>query len=97
MAWRTIQNMARGWESKAVENQVADFETKKARENRAALTPQQAENARQRDSLLLARTRVQNDLNSATDPRRREQLSLALAHLSDQIGKLEAENNLDPG
>jgi len=89
--------MARGWESKAVENQVADFESRAARENRAVLTPQQADNARQRDGLLLARTRVQKDLNSATDPRRREQLSRALAHLNNQIGKLKVENGLDPG
>ena len=89
--------MARGWESKAVENQVADFESKTAHENKAALTPQQAKQARQRDSLLLARTRVQSDLNSATDPRRREQLSRALAHLNDRISKLGVENNLDPG
>jgi hypothetical protein len=88
VAWHTIQNMARGWESKSVEDQVADFASKTDRGNRAALTPDQAENARQRDSLLLARTRVQNDLNSATDPRRREQLTLALAYLDVQLAEL---------
>jgi hypothetical protein len=80
--------MARGWESKAVENQVADFESKAAREKRAALTPQQAEHVRRRDSLLLARTCVQNDLKSSTHPRRREQLARALIHIDSQLEDL---------
>jgi hypothetical protein len=83
------QHMARGWESKSVENQVAEFHSKTARKNRADLTPQQAEIARRRDSLLLARTRVQNDLNSATDPRYREQLTRALTGLDAQLAELE--------
>lgn len=83
--------MARGWESKAVENQVADFESKTAREKRVALTPQQAKNARHRDSLRLSRIRVQNDLNSATDPRHREQLGRALVHLDAQLAELDRQ------
>jgi hypothetical protein len=82
--------MARGWESKSVENQVAEFESKKARENSTELTPQQAENSRQRGSLLLARTRVQNDLNAATNPNRCGQLRQALDHLDAQLSELDA-------
>jgi hypothetical protein len=81
--------MARGWENKAVENQVSDFESKAARKKGAALTPQQAERVRQWESLLLTRTRVQNDLNSATDPRHRDHLSRALAHLDVQLAELD--------
>jgi hypothetical protein len=81
--------MARGWESKSVENQVADFESKTARKNRASLTPEQAEIARRRDSLLLARTRVQNDLNSASDSRYRDQLTKALYDLDAQLAELD--------
>lgn len=83
--------MARGWESKSVENQVAEFHAKTARANRASLTPEQAEIARRKDSLLLARVRVQNDLNSATEARRRDQLTCALAHLDSQLADLDKQ------
>jgi hypothetical protein len=78
--------MARGWESKSVEGQVDDFKSKAEQTKKNNLTQEQAENSRQRGVLLLARTRVQHELEVTYDPRRQEQLKSALAHLDAQLG-----------
>jgi len=79
--------MARGWESKAVEGQVDEFKSKTGPKQKETLTQEQAENSRQRGVLLLARTRVQHELEVSYDPRRQEQLKSALAHLDEQLGE----------
>jgi hypothetical protein len=81
--------MARGWESKAVEDQVQDSQPQQVGKGRRQLTPEQAEVRRRRGVLLLSRTRVQADLDSATDPRYRDQLSRALVDIETQISALE--------
>ena len=78
--------MARGWESKAVEGQVDEFKSKAGQKRKDTLTQEQAENSRQREVLLLARVRVQHELEVSYDPRRQEQLKSALAHLDGQLG-----------
>jgi hypothetical protein len=79
--------MARGWESKAIEGQVDEFKSKAGQERKETLTQEQAENSRQRGVLLLARARVQHELEVSYDPRRQEQLKSALAHLDEQLGE----------
>jgi hypothetical protein len=78
--------MARGWESKSVEGQVDDFKSKAGQKQKTNLTQEEAANSRQREVLLLARARVQHELEVSYDPRRQEQLKLALAHLDAQLG-----------
>lgn len=79
--------MARGWESKSVESQIEAAESrKKARQ--AAMDPAQAEKQRQRDSLLLSRTRILHDLEQAHNPRYRETLQAALKHLDQKLAEL---------
>jgi hypothetical protein len=80
--------MARGWESKAVEGQVQEFESKENRAHKKQLTQTQVEIRRQREILLLSRARVEKQLQSIQDPRYREQLIHALADLDAQISKL---------
>jgi hypothetical protein len=80
--------MARGWESKDVESQV---ETSKASQQKAATgpkTPEQIQRDQQRKDLQLSRTRVLNDLASATHPNHRKSLEAALAHLEKKIAEL---------
>lgn len=80
--------MARGWESKDVESQV---ETNKAPQQKAAAgpkTPEQIQREQQRKDLQLSRTRVLNDLASATHPNHRRSLEAALAHLEKKIAEL---------
>ena len=83
--------MARGWESKAVEGQVQEFQSKEDRQTRKQLTKDQIEARRQRQVLLLARARVEKQLQSNQDPRYREQLNRALADLDAQLTTLSTE------
>jgi hypothetical protein len=80
--------MARGWESKAVEGQVQEFQSKENRQGKKQLTHEQVEIRRQREVLLLSRARVEKQLKSHQDPRYREQLTQALADLDAEIAKL---------
>ena len=80
--------MSRGWESKDVESQQ---EEAAARRTAAKQTPMTAEEIRvqtERQSLELSRTRVLRDLETASHPRRREQLEAALRHLDEKLAAL---------
>ncbi|HYL84627.1 MAG TPA: hypothetical protein VE263_10350 [Candidatus Angelobacter sp.] len=79
--------MARGWESKDVESQV---EANKAPQQKASgpKSPEQLQRDQQRKDLQLSRTRIVNDLASATHPHHRSSLEAALAHLDKKIAEL---------
>jgi hypothetical protein len=81
--------MARGWESKAVEGQVQEFESKESRTQRRQLSQDQKEIKRKIEILLLSRARVEKELQSSENPRYREQLNRALIDLDAQIAKLK--------
>ena len=79
--------MARGWESKSVEAQMeAAAEAPSA--TKPALSPQDAEKARQRQNLLLARTQVQRSIEECQNERYRQILEKALADLNKRLGGL---------
>jgi hypothetical protein len=82
--------MARGWESKAVEGQVQEFESKESRANKRQLTQDQLEVRRKTEILLLSRARVEKELQSSQNSRYREQLTRALADLDEQLSKLKS-------
>ena len=77
--------MARGWESKSVESQIEFAESRRAAARGIQLTAMEAERTRQRDQLLLSRTRVLHDLEHANNPRYQEILRAALKHLDDKL------------
>lgn len=79
--------MARGWESKSVESQI---EAAEARPRVSAPHPDAAELKRtaKRDSLLLSRRRVVNDLEHARNPGYQRILRDALAHLDRKLADL---------
>ena len=83
--------MARGWESKAVEEQVRERETKEDRKNKKQVSQDQVEVRRQRGILMLSRARVEIQLKDAQAPRYREQLTRALADIDSQLAKLPEE------
>ena len=80
--------MARGWESKSVEEQVQEHQQKKGENTKKQLTAEEVESRRKREVLLLSRSRVQKDLQTSQNPRHRDQLNSALADLDSQIAAL---------
>lgn len=81
--------MARGWESKSVESQ--QIEDAAARADRGlALTPEDRERKRKRDSLELSRRRVLQEIAATHSEARRASLEQALAFLDEEIRKLGA-------
>jgi hypothetical protein len=77
--------MARGWESKSVEAQI-----EMAEENRSAIrkltpSPEKLDLIRKRETVLLSRTRIVRDLESAQNPRYKAMLNKALADLDVQL------------
>jgi hypothetical protein len=81
--------MSRGWESKDVESQMEEAAARRAVSHQRPLCPEQIRARTERESLELSRTRVLKDLESATHPRRREQLRAALEHLNQKLAAIE--------
>ena len=80
--------MARGWESKSVESQQDSAFAARTTRMGERKTPEEIARETRRDSLMLTRTRVLHDLQTACNPRYRKQLEEALAHLDRQIADL---------
>lgn len=80
--------MARGWESKAVESQVQEFQSKEDRNAKVKVSRDEVDIRRQREVLQLSRAQVEHQLQTATAPRYRDQLTSALADLDAQLLKL---------
>src|SRR5689334_5407926 len=67
------RNMARGWESKAVEAQIEAAAETSSHAGKA-VNPAELERKRERDGLLLSRARVVHQLESARNPNHRKML-----------------------
>lgn len=80
-------SMARGWESKSVEDQQAEA-ARKSLAPRRMLTPEQAARQRKEESLSLARTRILRQLDSAADPRYRALLGQTLEDIDIRLKQL---------
>lgn len=78
--------MARGWESKSVEEQQAAASTQVVSKQR--LTPQQAACKQERESIELSRRRVLQQLPSIQNPRHRQMLESALSDLDARLARL---------
>ena len=78
-------SMARGWESKNIEDQMRAAEAEKAARATPAATPAERERQARRAGLLLTRTRVLNELEAARDPRHRALLERTLVHLDGEL------------
>ena len=83
--------MARGWESKSVEAQIDMAENRSAIARAKVLSHASIDLLRKKESLLMSRTRVVRDLESAQNPRYRVVLSKALADLDAQLASLAPE------
>ena len=80
--------MARGWESKDVEAQVELKKTIMEAQSKAQKSAEQARRDSERRDLQLSRTRIQNELQIATNANHRKSLEAALAYLEKKIEEL---------
>jgi len=79
--------MARGWESKSIEDQqAAAVEARKPA--KPPMTPEQVTRQKQRDGLTLSRKHVLDRMRNAHNPSHRKMLEQALADLDHQLNRL---------
>jgi predicted component of type VI protein secretion system len=88
--------MARGWESKSVEQQQEEMaqQRKSFREKNGALvlptpSPKEQQRNRKREGLLLSRGRLTQQLQAANHPRHRQMLEQAIAEVDRQLSSFE--------
>jgi hypothetical protein len=80
--------MARGWESKSVEQQQ-DAMSERDKPAGPALSPEERDRDRKRQGLLLSRSRLSRQLETAANPRHRQMLTDAIAELDRQLSSRE--------
>jgi len=83
--------MARGWDSKAVEDQIIEHSTETQKSANRKLSKIETERHTKREALLLARARNASTLETASNVRHRELLEKTLAHLDAELAALERE------
>lgn len=86
-------NMARGWESKAVEEQLAASEAAREAKTRPALSAPEVERRTRKNSLQLSRLGILKELETARHQGYRALLERTLAHLDGELAGLEAAEN----
>jgi hypothetical protein len=84
--------MARGWESKSVEEQIDAAEVHRNAVRSKILSQQMIELARKKEGILLSRTRVSRELEAAQNPRYKTVLQKALAELDAQLSDLSTDD-----
>jgi hypothetical protein len=84
----TVPFMARGWESKSVEQQQ-DEAASQVKIARPWLTPKQQEANRKREGLMLSRKRLVSQLENSSHPAHRQMLEQALAEIERQLASFE--------
>jgi hypothetical protein len=78
--------VARGWESKSIEQQQDDARSKP--EPKPHLTRQQRDIESRKDGLKLSRSRIVEQIHSTENPRYRQILEQALAELDQRLKEL---------
>jgi hypothetical protein len=80
--------MARGWESKSVEQQQEEV-SEQRKTARPPISPDEQQRNRKREGLLLSRKRLTQQLQAAENPRHRRILEQAIAELDSQLSSFE--------
>jgi len=79
--------MARGWESKSVEQQQEEM-AEQRKTLRAPIPAIEQERNRKREGLILSRKHLAHQLQAATNSRHREMLEKSIAELDKQLSSL---------
>lgn len=80
--------MARGFESKSVQEQWQDAEARAEMKSKPKREAEEIERDKKRESLELSRRRVMHDLETTTSETRKGSLRAALTHLEAELAKL---------
>jgi hypothetical protein len=80
--------MARGWESKSIEDQIESAQSRPQRVTGTPLTADQIKVIREKENLMLSRTRVQRELETSKNPRYVQLLTRELKTLESRIRRL---------
>jgi hypothetical protein len=81
--------VARGWESKSIEEQINERQAETQNPRKRKQSPQEIEQTAKRNSILLARSRTLSALESTRDERYRTLLQRTLDHLNAELSKLD--------
>ena len=85
--------MARGWESKSVEDQIGDAEAEKDARSKPFLSPAERERQTRKQSLLLSRSQLLSRLKVARNARYRTQLEAALEYVEKQLQESDSTSS----
>ena len=77
--------MARGWESKSVEDQIGAAEAERELRASRHISAEEREQSERKQSLLLSRSLILSRIKAARDPRYRAQLKVALDQFDEQL------------
>ena len=80
--------MARGWESKSVESQIEMAQSRSLKVTGPALSAAQITLVRERENILLSRTRVLHELETSKNPRYVKLLNRELKVLEEKLRKM---------
>jgi hypothetical protein len=80
--------VARGWESKSVEEQISNRQAESESSTQKKRSPLDIERNAKREGIRLARSRASIALQSAHDERYKALLERTLAHLDSELAKL---------
>ena len=80
--------MARGWESKSVEEQMENARQQK-KDAAAAHATKPVHHSRQHEDLVLARARLLKDLETTDNPRYKQFLEASLADIDKRIAETD--------
>jgi hypothetical protein len=80
--------MAKGWESKSAEALAGVFEVRPHTDGKNTPDAATLDRIRQRETMLLSRTRILTELRATQNPRYRDLLNRTLADLNERIAAL---------
>lgn len=80
--------MARGWESKAVADQIEEGESRQAASSRAETSPEQRRLKERYASLMLSKSRLLQQLERATNPAYRKVLLNGLKAVEKELEEI---------
>jgi hypothetical protein len=77
--------MARGWESKNIEEQMATAQATVEAQEKPKKSAEELAKARERQGLMLAKAKLENDLRSVVHANHRAMLEGALKEIEDKL------------